>query len=259
MSCIMTIPLALAPSYRSMPICSACGANAPSFSPLSAEYRQSVLHCQYSLDAFETLHLPQYACPTCGASDRDRLMALYFLRQWVEGGRAQRARVLEIAPSPALSGLLREFAGEYRSADLVSTLAMDQVDVTDMCLYTDGRFDLVFCSHVLEHVVDDASAMREIARVLAPGGAAALLVPIPFGLEKTDEVLPDETLPSVLDRVRRFGQEDHVRMYARQDFIERIRHASLEVEPLTQGSLPDDDFADFGLAPTSCLYVARKP
>lgn len=242
-----------------MPICTVCGANAPFFIPLSPDYRQSVRHCRYPLETFETLNLAQYACPACGASDRDRLMALYFLRYWVEEGRARSARVLEIAPSPGLSGLLREFAGEYRSADLDSPLAIDHVDITDMRLYPGERFDLVFCSHVLEHVIDDASALREIARVLAPNGAAALLVPIPADLGRTDEVLPGERLPSPLDRVRRFGQADHVRMYARQDFIERIGSTSLTVAPLTQATMPDDNFADFGLTPTTCLYVARKP
>ena len=37
-------------------------------------------------------------------------------------------------------------------------------------------FDLILCSHVLEHVADDQTAMREMARVLKPGGL--VIVPL---------------------------------------------------------------------------------
>ena len=43
--------------------------------------------------------------------------------------------------------------------------------------FRDGSFDGLVCSEVLEHVHDDASVVREIARVLKPGGVAALTVP----------------------------------------------------------------------------------
>ena len=43
--------------------------------------------------------------------------------------------------------------------------------------FRDGSFDGLVCSEVLEHVLDDASVVREIARVLKPGGVAALTVP----------------------------------------------------------------------------------
>ena len=36
--------------------------------------------------------------------------------------------------------------------------------------FPDNAFDTVLCNHVLEHVADDIQAMREIARVLRPGG-----------------------------------------------------------------------------------------
>ena len=43
--------------------------------------------------------------------------------------------------------------------------------------FPDGIFDAVVCSEVLEHVPDDAGVVGEIARVLKPGGIAALTVP----------------------------------------------------------------------------------
>lgn len=55
--------------------------------------------------------------------------------------------------------------------------------------FPDGRFDLVFATDVIEHVDDDLAALREIRRVLKPGGRVLLTVPafpILWGLQ--DEV-----------------------------------------------------------------------
>jgi ubiquinone/menaquinone biosynthesis C-methylase UbiE len=43
--------------------------------------------------------------------------------------------------------------------------------------FTAGAFDRVYCSEVLEHLVDPAAAVAEIRRVLKPGGVAVLSVP----------------------------------------------------------------------------------
>jgi SAM-dependent methyltransferase len=40
--------------------------------------------------------------------------------------------------------------------------------------FEDGAFDLVLCSQVLEHALDPAAALRELARVLQPGGTLLL-------------------------------------------------------------------------------------
>lgn len=43
--------------------------------------------------------------------------------------------------------------------------------------FTSGAFDRVYCSEVLEHLVDPRAAVAEIGRVLKPGGVAVLSVP----------------------------------------------------------------------------------
>jgi ubiquinone/menaquinone biosynthesis C-methylase UbiE len=46
------------------------------------------------------------------------------------------------------------------------------------CLpFADGTFDVVICSEVLEHIAADAQAVKEIVRVLKPGGKLAVSVP----------------------------------------------------------------------------------
>ena len=43
--------------------------------------------------------------------------------------------------------------------------------------FDDGQFDLVLATDVIEHVDDDLLALREVHRVLAPGGYALITVP----------------------------------------------------------------------------------
>ena len=68
----------------------------------------------------------------------------------------------------------------YVTADLYHEDVDLQLDLTALDL-PDDSFDAVLCSHVLEHVDDDAAAMRELARVTAPGGWCLVMVPLDLG------------------------------------------------------------------------------
>lgn len=236
--------------------CSVCFSNFPNFLPLPLQYFEHFhrLQVPYSLEDFETLNVGQYSCPVCQASDRDRLYALFLRLRY--SGNAKPIRILDIAPAPALSRLLKGLPGAvYRSADLYSDLADDRVDITDMRLYADGIFDLIVCSHVLEHVPDDRAAIRELYRVLAPQGLAILMVPILTTLSETDEG-PDVVTEE--DRWRRFGQGDHVRMYARDDFVARLQAGGFDLSVLAKETFGADVFGYHGIADRSVLYVGHK-
>ena len=89
----------------------------------------------------------------------------------------------------------------------------------------DAAYDVIVCSHVLEHVADDRAALRELHRVLAAGGWAVLQVPIAARGERTDE---DPSAPAE-ERARRFGDPTHVRLYAEADYVRRLEEAGFEV------------------------------
>lgn len=61
--------------------------------------------------------------------------------------------------------------------------------ITDMGAV--GEFDIVYCSHVLEHVYphEVPQAVSEIYRVLKPGGKAVILVPDLEDVYPTEDVL----------------------------------------------------------------------
>jgi SAM-dependent methyltransferase len=134
-------------------------------------------------------------------------------------------KILHCAPEPIIQGCLRGLANvDYASVDLDSPLAELHADLTKLPL-EDDRFDLVIASHVLEHITDERAALREIRRILRPGGIAVLLVPLHSGLETT---LEDETVQTPAARLAIYGQADHVRLYGR-DFVSRVASAGFDV------------------------------
>ena len=165
---------------------------------------------------------PYALCPFCGTVERHRLLWLY-LRNHTNLFQ-DCLKVLHFAPEYILEQKFRRCSNlDYITADL-NNPAMLKVDITDIPL-PDATFDVVLCSHVLEHVPDDRKAMRELCRILKPGGWAILLVPIELDRATTFE---DPTVTDPQERLRLFNQTDHVRIYGR-DYVERLEEAGLTV------------------------------
>jgi SAM-dependent methyltransferase len=163
-------------------------------------------------------------------------------------------RLLHLAPEPVFHRRLSVLPGlDYVTADLDSPLARDRVDVTALP-YADDSFDAILCNHVLEHVPDDRRAMRELHRVLRPGGWAILQVPIRSGRATTYE---DPTVTGPAERRRAFGQEDHVRIYGR-DYEERLAEAGFRVRrDRFVRELPDAQVTRMGLKREDVFFCEK--
>ncbi len=192
-------------------------------------------------------------CPVCASMSRHRLLWHVLDRLHVLDRTA--GRMLHLAPEPGLERRLRSrIALRYTTADLHDPRVDDRVDVTAMP-YPDRTFDLVLCSHVLEHVPDDGAAMREIARVLKPDGTAVVMVPF------HDDVVTDED-PAVADpaeREARFGQHDHVRYYGR-DIVGRLEAADLRVQVVRgEDVLPPEGLEREAVRARETVFVCTGP
>jgi SAM-dependent methyltransferase len=176
----------------------------------SIAYAGNEVACPCCGGTFRAFRLDGRACPRCGSLERARLLCLYFERH-PESLRAG-TRLLHFAPEYSLTRVFRDREGlDYVTADLDSPLADDQVDITRLP-YEDASFDATLCCHVLEHVPDDRTAIKELWRVLRPGGWAIVMVPVDENLEATFE---DPSVTEPAERQRVFGQHDHVRLYGR--------------------------------------------
>jgi SAM-dependent methyltransferase len=174
-------------------------------------------------------------CPGCQTRDRCRLMWV-FLRDQRPQLLSDSKAILQIAPDPGLESLFRNMQGvRYLSGDLYEPEALVRLDLTNLDL-PDTCFDLVICIHVLAHVSNDRKAMREIHRVLRPGGTALIMTPL---AGDRDETFEDPSIIGPDAREKAYGEWDFVRTYGR-DFEERLKEANLDVEKL----FPAEDLSD---------------
>jgi SAM-dependent methyltransferase len=133
--------------------------------------------CRYR-GPFRSIRSRRYArCPSCNSAERHRLIYLV-LEQLRPGYAFDQMRMLHFAPEPWLRKLFRKQFGTYETADIARAHVDHRIDMRGMATIPDGSFDIVVASHVLEHIKEDHQAIREVARVLAPGGIALLPVPI---------------------------------------------------------------------------------
>jgi SAM-dependent methyltransferase len=163
-------------------------------------------------------------CPQCGALERHRFVWLYFAQR-TNLFDARPKRLLHIAPEPCFRDrLARHIGAGYVTADMRREGVAETMDIMNIP-HPDRSFDIVYCSHVLEHVPNDRAAMRECARVLEPTAGWAMLL-VPITAPHTDE---DPSITDPAERLRRFGQGDHVRRYG-PDYVDRLRDAGFVVE-----------------------------
>ena len=177
-------------------------------------------------------------CPSCRSGVRHRLLiAAWTHREDLSLAHLVRGkRVLHFAPERLIERKLRECAGQYVTADYLNPRRDLQLDLSDMGGIEDGQFDLLIACDVLEHVADDRQAIREIHRVLAPGGSAILTVPQQDHLKQTFE---DPSIVTPEGRQHHFGQSDHLRIYG-DDFPQLLLSAGFEVTAIDEHSFPPD-------------------
>lgn len=196
-----------------------------------------------------------FECPVCQSHDRERHLLMYLntsnlLRRM--GG----TRILHFAPERHLQRFIRTAEpAEYVLGDLYPASAGVQKIDLQAVPYSDDYFDFVLANHVLEHVQDDAQALREIFRVLRPGGHAILQTPYASGLTKTFE---DSAIRSEQACLQAYGQEDHRRLYG-QDIAHRFEASGLRSLMKTHSQLlPDVDHVRFGVNPQEPFLLLQK-
>jgi SAM-dependent methyltransferase len=163
-------------------------------------------------------------CPNCGSPERHRLQYLV-LKRLLDARNTANASLLHFAPEPFFRGFFRDRFGTYETADLFNTEVDHTVDIQALP-FEDARYDIVFASHVLEHVPDDHQAIAEIRRILKPGGIA--LLPVPIVAERTVEYSAPN--PHESGHVRAPGY----------DYFDRYRRRFARVELMDSAAFPSE-------------------
>jgi SAM-dependent methyltransferase len=223
------------------------------FDPIPLEYllKFEAFGFAHNLFDVETLNMARYTCKFCYSTDRERLYTLYLKRNALN-----HQKVLDFAPGKGFEVWCRNFFGEgYSSADLYRADVDLKADITSMDVCGNNDYDWIICSHILEHVDNDLAAMAELYRILKPGGQTIVMVPIITSVTHTIE---DITNKDASFRWYHFGQEDHVRMYAKHDFIKKLESTGFLVNQYGVDYFGEDAFAAHGIRNKALLYIAEK-
>lgn len=170
--------------------------------------------CSHGLKKFIPIPDGDLLCPFCGSRSRIRRLYSFLIENeliW--------KKVLHFSPSRSVYRLLKKNTEiQYFSTDFEDEFLADyHYDITQIPLENDF-FDLIICYHILEHIENDKTAMEELHRVLKSGGVCIIQTPF-----KEGNIYEDFSKKTPEERLKAFGQEDHVRIYSVDGLQHRLK------------------------------------
>ena len=191
--------------------------------------------------------------PSTFSLERHRLLWLYLERETDFFNK--KIKVLHFAPEIAFHERLKRLKNiSYETIDLNSPLADIKADICNLPI-KNNSYDFILCNHVLEHIIDDKKAMKELYRILRRGGTGIFQVPLNMTNKKTYE---DFTITDPNERNKAFGQYDHVRVYG-MDFFERLENVGFKVEKCEYTlKLSEEEKIKYCLPKKEIIPVCRK-
>ncbi|NAY92461.1 methyltransferase domain-containing protein [Muricauda sp. JGD-17] len=191
--------------------------------------------------------------PSTLSLERHRLLWLYLKNE--TDFFTNELKVLHFAPEQAFYERFKKLKKiDYTTTDLNSPLADVKADICNLP-FENNEFDVILCNHVLEHIPNDIQAIRELHRVMKPGGWGIFQIPQDLSRAKTFE---DDSITDKRERARIFGQYDHVRIYGR-DYFDKLRSVGFTVEEVdfTQ-QFTQKEIEKYNLAKGEIIPLVRK-
>lgn len=240
-------PLLIKLSYLIRPILSLYYSGSAYEDPIDGKKFRSFLPYGYEKPRENVLS------PSTLSLERHRLLWLY-LKNETDFFENQH-KILHFAPEQAFYKRFRELSNlDYTTTDLHSPLADVKADICNLP-FQDNAFDVILCNHVLEHIPNDTKAMKELYRVLKPGGWGVFQIPQDLKRETTFE---DDSITDKKERAKIFGQYDHVRIYGK-DYFNKLRSIGFIVEEVDYtAKMPPEDVDKYRLAKGEIIPVVRK-
>lgn len=179
--------------------------------------------CNFQLSAFVQLsNINEKLCPKCGCLPRTRRLFQLLETEIGLNGKS----ILHFSPPKGFAQKIKaSHPAQYTTTDYVDEFEADkQLDITNIA-EPDNSFDLIICYHVLEHIEADEKAMAELFRILKPKGQVLLQTPF-----KSGDIYEDYNITSPEDRLKHFGQDDHVRIYSVEGLKGRLEKAGFNID-----------------------------
>lgn len=201
--------------------------------------------CETQLKNFAKLNNGDLICPVCGSISRTRRLYKLLNEEFIVPDIA----ILDFSPFRILYRKWKKKTNiQYFATDFGTDFIADyRYDITNIDC-KDETFDLIICYHILEHIVDDKKAMSELYRVLKKNGT--VLIQTPF---KEGEIYEDYSIVTEKERLKHFGQEDHVRIYSVEGLKERLQDSGFFVNV----KIFEKDFY-LGLQKNETVIICKK-
>ena len=194
-------------------------------------------HGDYDIPDFYDVSLfegyPQdVRCNVCGSLPRHRI-----LTSWCIDNKdlLTSKKILYFAPETCVVRWFKANKMDYTTADLYNVDAELKLDITNTGL-PDNSYDVVMCNHVLEHVDDVMTALLEMKRIIRPGGFFICSFPVNPNIDLVDE---DKSVTTEAERLKRYGQSDHVRLFG-INADRFMRDAGFDVSFIEGKDYPDE-------------------
>lgn len=192
-------------------------------------------------------------CPRCNSKARHRRIWLFLKDK--TNLFSDRLRLLHVSPKYSLSRrFIRMPNLDYVGVDLNERPNISvKMDLTATPIRSEA-FDAVICVHVLEEILDDRKAMRELYRVMKSGGWA--LISVPTRIEQL--TYEDPTIVTPDERQRAFGEVAHVRIYG-HDLVDRLKECGFQVQVDLAKDVPQHIREKYGLRDDENIFYCLKP
>ena len=213
-------------------ICLICSAKSKKFIPISF----------YNID--------DKICASCGALSRSRALGVYVKKNFKD----QSQKILDFSPHRSLNDFFKSIFENYTSSDFENQFyAQKSYDITQIN-EADQSFDLIICFHVLEHILEDKKAIKELNRVLKSDGHLLIQVPL-----KKGGTYQDNSIISKEGRLKAFGQEDHVRIYGEDNLTLILNESGFTANPIDiVKEYNREEKKLYGFSENEITYICRK-
>lgn len=196
-------------------------------------------------------------CLNCGSMERHRFL-YYVYQKHIFNKLTERISVLHTAPEKSIYKLFTDNNQiNYVSIDLAPSRYpyaknCKKMNVLDL-QFDDNKFDFIISNHVVEHIEDEELFFKELTRVLKSDGKIILTAPYDNNLEKTFE---DSSIVTPEDRLKYYGQEDHVRLYGR-DINERFKKYG-NVDVISTDIISEELCKKMNISPSNTAVIITK-
>jgi len=201
--------------------------------------------CNFKMSTFPPSNGANKICPKCGCLSRTRK-----LWSLLETEVAHKS-ILHFSPPKSISKKLKKIAKQnYITSDYEGEFQADKTYNIENIEVSSNSFDLIICYHILEHIENDSNAMSELYRILRPGGQCFLQTPF-----KTGETFEDKNAKTPEERLKVYGQDNHVRIYSAIDLKRKLDKQGFSTQILT---FQEEENNKYGFKLNETILIAKK-